>query len=305
MSGTDLILFETFESLLRAWRNYRNVSQAELADKINVSERELRRWECGSHKANIENLSDIAEATGIPMPVLVSLNSQQPIYYSIKERRYTFSFIETHGYIRTELLKNVKNNNNTLSALTPIKTLRQINNVIEYNNDLYNTSTPLDASIIDLARKLIPDLNFFIKDSFGHYAGHFVTIPLKDSCYEKFRYRIIKEGNIKSTDLISNFNDIPYTFFIYSIYYAHSSYGLILLAKAISALKSLNLPNGVRIAGYNVTSGTLDLCRRFGMQITFQSQDEYKALNTQIVPSMMETYIGKLKAIKEIKEFIR
>jgi len=240
------------------------------------------------------------------MPVLVSLNSQQSIYYSIKERRYTFSFIETSGYISTELLKNVKNsNNNKLGALTPIKTLRQINSIMEYNKDQYNTSTPFDASIIDLAIKLLPDLNFFIKDSFGHHAGHFVTIPLKDSCYAKLRDRILKNGDIKTTDLIHNFNDIPYTLFIFSIYYAHSSYGLILLAKAISALKSLHLPDGVRIAGYNVTSNTLDLCRRFGMQITFQSQEEYKALNTQIVPTMMETYIGKFMTIKEIEEFIR
>ena len=304
MFDPELILFETFESLLRAWRKYKNVSQAELADKINVSERELRRWECGTHKANIENLSDIAEATGIPMPVLVALNAQQPIYYSVKERRYTFSFIETNGYIRTELLKNVKNNN-TLGAFTPIKTLKQINNIIEYNDELYNNSNPLDASIIALAVKLLPDLNFSIKDSFGHYAGHFVTIPIKDSCYAKLRDRILKNGDIKTTDLIHNFNDIPYTLFIFSIYYAHSSYGLILLAKAISALKSLHLPDGVRIAGYNVKLDTLDLCRRFGMQITFQSQEEYKALNTQIVPTMMETYIGEFMTIKEIKEFIR
>lgn len=304
MSDSELILFETFESLLRAWRKYKNVSQAEIADKINVSERELRRWECGSHKANFENLSDIAEATGIPMPVLVALNSQQPIYYSVKERRYTFSFIETNGYIRTELLKNVKNNI-SLGAFTPIKSLKQINNIIEYNKDLYNTSTPLDASIIDLAIKLLPDLNFSIKDSFGHYAGHYVTIPLKDICFEKLRNGIIKEGDIKLADLVSNFNDIPYTLYVYSMYCAHSSYGLMLLLKAISSLKSINLPDSVRIAGYNVTSNTLDLCRQFGMQITFQSQEEYQALNTQIVPCMMESYIGKFKTIKAIEEFIR
>ena len=73
-------------STIKALRENRKMTQAELADKIGVSGKAVSRWECGKGLPDISLLQPLAQALGIS--VIELMNGEQILN---KNRIYTFT----------------------------------------------------------------------------------------------------------------------------------------------------------------------------------------------------------------------
>lgn len=59
-----------FSDNLKRWRQYRQLSQKSLAEKIGVSQQALARWEIDTSSPNPEMIASIAKALDIPVAML-------------------------------------------------------------------------------------------------------------------------------------------------------------------------------------------------------------------------------------------
>lgn len=59
------------ESPLKIWREYRGMTQQELANRAGISKPFLSQIECGKRKGTVETLSAIARSLEVPLDVLV------------------------------------------------------------------------------------------------------------------------------------------------------------------------------------------------------------------------------------------
>lgn len=155
---------------------------------IGLSVRELQNWEADRHNIRIENLHDLAELTGIPMQVCVALNAMQPLWYSLRKRRFAYSLVEKALFSSYELLRHPEQADNELiknhCQITSDKHLRMI---LSCHDDIYGAKIPLGREAIKAASAILPDFNRIVFDSWGHYVGHQVCFPIKHELYKQLR----------------------------------------------------------------------------------------------------------------------
>lgn len=211
-------LYKSLGALIKDYRQWRRLTQETLAARIKISTRELQNWENGRHRVRIDNLHDFAEATGIPMQVCVSLNADQPIWYSLQERRASFSSIEEH-YVRKEFLKYREiSGNETFAISEQISTDKHIAKVISCYSELSGNKRILRKDVIKAAIAILPDLNQILFDPSGHYVGHNICLPLKTAVYQQLKEQPKLEiflTNEKLSDIVSHREG---AFFFYSIF---------------------------------------------------------------------------------------
>ena len=67
---------ETFSERIRRVRKSRGLTQAELAERLNISEMTVRRWEAGQRSPRIEATQKLAEVLGTTPEELLSGNPE-------------------------------------------------------------------------------------------------------------------------------------------------------------------------------------------------------------------------------------
>lgn len=211
-------LYKTLATLIKDYRCWHQFSQERLADMIGISVRELQNWENDRHRVRIDNLHDLAEATGIPMQVCVSLNADQPIWYSLQERRAAFSSIEAH-YVRKDFLKYREiSGNETFAISEKISTDKHIAKILSCYCEILGSRETLSRDIIKAAIAILPDLNQILFDYSGHYVGHNICLPLTTAVYQELKGYARVEDFLTTERLSDIIGQQEGVFFCYSIF---------------------------------------------------------------------------------------
>lgn len=80
-----------FGAFIAQERKARGMTQKELADKINVTDKAVSRWENGHGYPDIETLEDLSGALGISLLELMHSRRQEDITVSVEEASRTIS----------------------------------------------------------------------------------------------------------------------------------------------------------------------------------------------------------------------
>lgn len=79
----------TLEEKLCKYRKERKLSQAEIAEKLNVTRQKVSRWEHGTSVPNIEKMKQLAEIYGVNVTEMLQQEEEksieQPIVKKVKE----------------------------------------------------------------------------------------------------------------------------------------------------------------------------------------------------------------------------
>lgn len=192
-----------------------------------ISVRELQNWEADRHNIRIDNLHDLAELTGIPMQACVALNARQPLWYSLRKRRFAYSAVEEALFSSYELLRHPEQTDDELITNNcPITKDKHIRMILSCHDDIYGAKIPLGREAIEAASTILPDFNRIVFDSWGHYVGHQVCFPIRHELYQQIK----KKKNFKSMTADSMSDIVAqqegafyiYSFFMTDISVAHS-----------------------------------------------------------------------------------
>ena len=217
MTPDDLRLYGSLRELIKDYRHWRKLSQEAFADLIRISLRELQRWESGNGHARIGSLHDLSEVTGIPMQVCVALNSEQPIWYSLRKRRLAYSTMEEARFSSEELSKyRAHAENRVLVKCERIATEKQIGKVLSCHQDIYGAATPLRLEVMKAAIMSLPELNRIAFDSWGHYVGHTVCLPIATATYHQVKKQKVLEDHLTTAIISDIFAFNEGVFFFYS-----------------------------------------------------------------------------------------
>ncbi|MFH2047356.1 MAG: helix-turn-helix domain-containing protein [Pseudomonadota bacterium] len=187
-------LYKSLGSLLKDYRKWRGVSQEFISDLIRVSVRQLRNWESNRRRVRFENLHDLSEVTGIPMQVCVALNADQPMWYTLQKRWFASSPVLADSLPNTLFKYSGKLDDAFTLSKEKIRTDKQYNMVLSCHNDIYRALKPLRRDVVEKASSIIPDLNFIVLDSWGHYVGHSIWLPLKKDAFDQLKKQKSFEG---------------------------------------------------------------------------------------------------------------
>jgi hypothetical protein len=272
----DLRIYESLGSLVRAYRRWRDLSQEAFAAAIGIGLRELQRWEANRHCARIANLHDLAETTGIPMQVVVALNSDQPIWYSLRKRQFAYSSVEEAQFVKFvihESHKYAPADEETFIKHEPIATDKHLQMILSCHRDIYGPERSLGKEVIRAASAILPALNRIAFDSWGHYAGHQVCLPIETTTYQTLKKQQSFEGNLTAaamSDIVALRQGVLY---FYSICMPNVSIAQTLLAHDYEYLASLQPRAHYIIARIIVTSEAKEIYDKLGAKVIFKERE--------------------------------
>ncbi|MBU1053187.1 MAG: helix-turn-helix domain-containing protein [Proteobacteria bacterium] len=267
LSSEKVMLYKSLGSLSKAYRQWRKMSQEVFAESIKISVRELQNWEANRRRAQIENLHDIAEFTGIPMQVLIALNADQPVWYSLRKRLFMYSSIEEAQFSSHELFRHreTSDDNNLLKKVSITKD-KHIEMILSCHQDLYGSKKPLESSIIKAAISIVPNLSNMIFDSWNHFVGHQICLPIKLEAYQALKKQKTIE-NYLTREMISDITTLDEgVFFYYSTFGANLSAASRLIIVGARSLSDIKQKDGYLIASHTITKEAATVQENAGMK---------------------------------------
>ncbi len=308
-SSSDIKLYESLGSLIRNYRQCYKLSQEKFSEFIGISIRELRNWETGRCRARMENLHDLSELTGIPMQVCVALTADQPIWYSLQTRHFSYSFIEAQS-LHHELFRYPERpGSDPTIKCESISTDKQINMVLSCHSDIYGTVKPLQKDVIKKASAILPDLNQIVFDSWGHYVGHTIWLPLNKDTY----YQLKKQKSLDTyfiTDRISNIiSSKEGWMLLFSLYVASLNVMHYKLVNDARFLAEMDKNGKYMVAIYSAMTEADELTKNMGLNIA----GIYKQEKSQRYNKLYESKLNILMShngpwswlVKELKKGIK
>ncbi|MBU3948013.1 MAG: helix-turn-helix domain-containing protein [Proteobacteria bacterium] len=267
VSPHNTVLYESLGSLIKDYRRWRKISQERLAELIRVGDRELRNWEANRRRVSTENLHDISEVTGIPMQVCVALNAGQPIWYSLRKRLFMYSSLENAQFASPELFRHRETSgDNALLKRVTISKDKHIGMILSCHKDLYGSEKLLLSNVIKAATRILPDLNNIIIDSWNHYIGHQVCLPIQMDAYQTLKKQKSIENYINS-DIISDIIALGGgVFFYYSTFGANISAASRLILDGARGLSKIEQKEQYLIASHTVTKESAIIQENAGMR---------------------------------------
>lgn len=290
-SSGDTRLYESLGALIKDFRLWRDMSQESLAASIGISVRALQNWEADRRCARIDNLHDLAEVTGVPMQVCVALNARQPLWYSLRKRRFAYSSIEEALYSSHELLKHYEQSDDrALTKYASITSDKHISMILARHCEIYGTENPLRKEVIKVARALLPDLNRIIFDSWGHYVGHTVCLPIKKSVYEQIKGKKTFEDYLTTgrlSDIVALQEGV---FFFYSMFAASANIGYLNYISNVQYFSGIKPKTGYLLAAFVVPVEGKELFENMGMRVVEPCEPKH----VDAAPLMYEIELDRL-----------
>ncbi len=289
---TDSKLYKSLGSLIHDYRLCYKLSQEKISELIGISVRQLRNWETDCRRARIENLHDLSEATGIPMQVCVALNADQPIWYSLQKRRFAYSSIEAQSYSNELYRFHEELGDRFIVSAERISKDKQIEMILSYHQEVYHTVKPLRKDVVEMAVTILPDLNHIIFDSWGHYVGHIIFLPLRFDVYEKIKMQKDLERYLaydKISDIVALSEGV---FFCYSSYAANinaSHQNIVSIARYFAKIKQ---KERYLVSAYSPIEEAHKLFEKLGMRLAI----DYNGTGSEIYCKLYE---NKLDALME------
>ncbi|MFH1076426.1 MAG: helix-turn-helix domain-containing protein [Pseudomonadota bacterium] len=289
-------LYESLGSLIKDYRQWRKLSQEALAELIGISVRELQNWEADRHGARIGNLHDLSEVTGIPMQICVALTAAQPLWYSLRNRRFAYSSIDEALFSSRELLRNPKlSDDGVITKYTAITTDKHISMILSCHGDIYGTKIFLGVDVIKAAIFILPDFNRIAFDSWGHYVGHQVCLPITMDTYEQIKKKKTFEGNLTIKEISNIVAQQEGVFYFYSIFMANTSVAQSILINNHRGLAKIKHKKKYLVARVAATIEGKEISDSFGMKLVFCEKSEQKDMQTEIVPALYEIGLDALE----------
>ncbi|MBU4009833.1 MAG: helix-turn-helix domain-containing protein [Proteobacteria bacterium] len=291
LSSNNAKLYKSLGALLKEYRQWREISQEKLAESIRISVRELQNWEANRRRARIENLHDLSELTGIPMQALVALNADQPIWYSLRKRFFTYSLIENTQFSSHELFTSgKKSEDQTLIKTVTITTEKQIDMILSCHRDLYGTNSYLQKDVIRAATAIVPDLNIILFDYWGHYVAHRICLPVKMSVYQELKKQKSLENYLTSemiSDIITQGEGV---LFLYSTFSTNVSTAYRLTSGDVRVLSRINPKEKYVIASHTVTKESAIIQKNLDMSFV----RDFAHIHDEVCPVIYETKLDFL-----------
>jgi len=294
-SGTDAKLYGSLGSLIKDYRNWSELSQEKFSELIGVSIRELRNWETDRHRARFDNLHDISEVAGIPMQVCVALNADQPLWYSLQKRRFSYSTTEEAHISLDELSKYREQlDDGALTRYEPITTDKHINTILSWHQDFYGIVRPLERNVVKTASMILPDMNRIAFDCWGHYVGHFVCLPIKTDVYQQIKKRKGFEGYLTSENIIDITTLHGGVFLFYLCFAVHPSIAYPMVINSVRHLARVEQKERYIVAIYTASIEGREFFGNLGMRIAFKNLKNYDRMYSEIPPTMYEMELNRL-----------
>ncbi len=283
-------LYKSLGSLIKDYRQWRGLSQETLAESIRVSVRELRNWEADRHSIRNENLHDISEITGIPMQVCIALNSDQPIWYSLKRRMFAYSPVELAHFSIDEVFRYQQRSieGALLSKLNRITTDNHINMILACHRDVYGAKRQLRQDVIKAAIMILPDLNRILFDSWGHYIGHQICLPMGRDVYNQLKEKKYFEDYLRP-EMIRDVSALKEgAFFFYSFFATSTSVLHPLIISNIRYFNSIEQKERYLFAVYAITMEGKDMPPHVGMKPVSRNISDHKQMRNGDLPQLYE-----------------
>jgi len=208
--------YHSLGELLTDFRKHRTLTQIDFAAMLDVDVRTVIRWEKNESLIKTDKEKVLIENMGIPHQVIRNLNTEQPIpvYFDFKRWLYSLTLLSS-------VVKNAKEfKTDEELHTTRIEALKNENDFdfITYIQRNQKNCSPLNLDMIKTAARLLPELNFVIRDQSGYHGGHVSILPLKYESYKKIADQEMRENQLTVNDL-SRYTDeeIP-VYYFYSIY---------------------------------------------------------------------------------------
>ncbi|MBA3035539.1 MAG: helix-turn-helix domain-containing protein [Desulfobacterium sp.] len=267
-------LYKSLGSLIKDYRQWRGLSQEYVSELIGVSVRQFRNWEANRRSVRMENLHDLSELTGIPMQVCVALNADQPLWYSLQKRWFAYSSVVAQS-LPNELFKSTGKLYDDLTLTKEkITTDKQYKMVLSCHHDIYRTLKPLKRDVVEKASMIVPDLNFIIYDSWGHYVGHSIWLPIKKDVYAKLK----KQESLENYLAVKSISDIitlkDGVFLFISSYISSLNVAYYKLIESVRSFAEVGNKERYLIAMYTAMTEVHELFSTIGMRIVGSYKQE-------------------------------
>ena len=184
--------------LLTDYRKLKNLSQGELAARLNVDTRTVIRWEKDITLVKSDKEEEMVEETFIPYQVIRNLNAAVtiPTYYDFRLRKYSLAEVSNElpdaEWLKTQIEKP------TL-RVRPIEMESDFQSILRYAQFQHKLKKPLSRSVLEAAIRNLPELNLIIVDDTGYYAGHCVVFSITHEAFEKMSKHRILETDLDLT----------------------------------------------------------------------------------------------------------
>lgn len=294
MSSDNYKYYKTLGQLIKDFRQWRKQSQDEFAELTGVSVRQLRRWEADLSHASIENLQDIANITKIPMEVCISLNADNPLWYSLKKKRFAYTLIEADLIRVKDLLKSYKQPGRKITAENDKRlTDKYIDEVLSYHNDTYGTKKPLNKDVLAKAIKMLPDLNRITFDHWGLMVGYVICLPIRIDIYQK----LIKQKTLENYLAADKISDIltmnKGVFLHYSMFATNLGIAYPMMVNNLKYLSTVNQKERYLAAFHTSISKGKEFYTDLGLRIAWKAH-EYGDVISDDIPEILEIELDKL-----------
>jgi len=286
----DFKLYKSLGPLIKDYRQWRQLTQETLAESVGMSVRELQYWEKNRHCAHIGNLHDFSENTGIPMQVCIALNADLPIWYSMKKRWFAYSSMEIAQFRISDLVKFPEQFDNGILLKTErISTDRHITMVLSCHREIYRAEKSLRRDVIKTAIMILPDLNRIFFDSWGHYMGHIICLPIKKDVYQKLKKQKSFEDYL-TTEKISDIVPLHEgVFFYYSSFTACFNVAHQIVIDDARYFAKIEQKENYIVACYSALEAK-EFLSNFGIKLS----KDYQQINDAGFPAMYEIKLDVL-----------
>ncbi|MGL1886999.1 MAG: helix-turn-helix domain-containing protein [Reichenbachiella sp.] len=267
---------EFFEALVK----HHKLTKTDIARKLNVDVKSVRRWCQNKNRVHLDNLKDIAELFSWPLFPFLLLENNCPLNIDIETKRH-------YTQPKEELFTMAFHEDSSLySKVNTLNTIADIKKIKSYCHSVYATTNPLNQEVIQKAIEYLPGLNLIGYDYWGLYNSHLVVLPLTDKSYLKLKQHDIEEGNLGVADLCDPSKTPDATLYCYSLYSACNYSGSSLINKIVTSFKEMT--HNHRIAFYEVTNHGNEIALKFNFDKIIENHKEKYLVNELDAPTLWE-----------------
>ncbi len=263
--------YNSLSELISDYREAKNLTQLDLAARLNVDVKTIGRWENGLSLIKPDKEDDVMEALFLPHQVIHNLNSEHPIsiYYDIETRTYSFSLLGSKMVDSEMFRSNLPVEEERIHPLSDEDDVEFINAIQANRSHL----KPLGSDLILMASKTLPELNMILFDQAGFYAGHTTFLPLNENALEKLRNKEIGEYQITSGDIENDPNANPKIFYFYSLYGDSITNLYYLISRVLRYFKMSEFENYI-IAGMTYHPEGIKAHREMGLKVIWEEEQD-------------------------------
>lgn len=273
--------YDSIAQLLIDFREVNNISQSELAEKINVDIRTVQRWERGETLLKAEKEEELVVETLLPYQLIRNLNAAIviPTYYDFRIRKYSTTEFSNDLPDASWFIKEFNLSNNNVRQIDYDFDIKYLKKYLDFQKNV-----PKNILLaIQKAIKILPELNLIVTDDSGYYSGHCIIFPINMETYEKIKNKEITEEQITVNNLVDYENEETYVFYNYDIT-ADNNYNLYyLLNRNLEFYSKISTTNYI-YCGIATRHDSFKLNEQLGIDIVWEEEPKLDKVNVEIYP---------------------